>query len=231
MAKPPRQLGLALSVPTRWGGARSGAGRKPAPRPRVRHRSRADFSRHQPGIVTIRIRRELPSLRAACVVRELERSWREACERGEFRVAQYSIQHDHVHLLVEAKDRFALARGMKSVAARLARAINRAFGRTGPVLDGRFHHRALATPREVRNALAYVLLNARKHATARGIDLRKWRVAIDPASSGRWFAGWANTVGVGSDAPAVARPRSWLLRSGWRRHGPVRPDEIPGGRG
>jgi hypothetical protein len=97
------------------------------------------------------------------------------------------------------------------------------------VLDGRFHHRALATPREVRNALAYVILNARKHAAARGIDLRRRRTIVDPASSGRWFSGWATGAIRAGDLPAVALARSWLLREGWRRHGLVRLGEIPGG--
>jgi REP element-mobilizing transposase RayT len=173
-------------------------------------------------LVTIRVRRDVPSLRNPRVVRELERSWRQASERGDFRVPEYSIQRDHVHLIVEANDRFALARGMKSIAARLARAINRVMRRNGGVVDGRFHHRVLSSPRQVRNALAYVLLNARKHAAA--------RCAIDPASSGRWFAGWANRMNLSNETPVVSRARSWLLRVGWRRHGLVRPDEIPGRR-
>jgi REP element-mobilizing transposase RayT len=68
-------------------------------------------------------------------VREVRRTLVAACERGEFRVAHYSIQRDHVHMIVEARGREALARGMKSVAARLARAVNRVFSRSGPVLD------------------------------------------------------------------------------------------------
>ena len=73
-------------------------------------------------------------------------------------------------------------------AARLARAANRVFGRSGPVLDGRYHARVLRTPSEVRNALAYVLLNVRKHfRQRRGIAPP---VQMDEASSGRWFDGW-----------------------------------------
>ena len=67
-------------------------------------------------------------------------------------------------MIVEAKDRDALGRGMKSIGSRLARAVNRVFKRAGPVLADRYHVRVLRTPREVRNALAYVLLNARRHA-------------------------------------------------------------------
>jgi hypothetical protein len=86
-----------------------------------------------------------------------------ASERGEFRVAHYSLQSDHAHLIVEARSKRALANGMNSIGARLARAVNRVTGRRGPVLEGRYHGRVLGTPREVRRALAYVLLNARRH--------------------------------------------------------------------
>jgi REP element-mobilizing transposase RayT len=95
------------------------------------HRSRKDFPGRHPVLVTLRVRRGVPSLRAIRVVRELERSWREACEREDFRIAHYSVQNDHVHLIVEAEDRFALARGMKSIAARFSRAVNRVLGRCG----------------------------------------------------------------------------------------------------
>jgi hypothetical protein len=114
---------------------------------------------------------------------------------------------------------------MKAIGARLARAVNRTFGRRGSVLVERFHLHILRTPREVRNALAYVLLNARKHLGR--LALRGSR--IDPASSGRWFEGWRNARDqIPQDPPAVARPRTWLLSSGWRRHGLLAPDEMPG---
>jgi hypothetical protein len=106
--------------------------------------------------------------------------------------------------------------------------VNRVFARRGPVLADRYHLRLLKTPREVRNALRYVLLNARHHA------LRAVRaVRLDPASSGRWFDGWrheASTVreesGDGLARP-VARARTWLLATGWRRHGLIDPRDVP----
>src|SRR5262245_11740974 len=147
------QLQLDLKTPVRWGGAREGAGRKAGRRPRVWHRGREKFPKCHPGLVTIRVRNDVPSLRTARVVAAIERSFRETLKRRDFRVTHYSIQHDHVHLLVD-EGATALSNGMKSLAARLARAVNRVFNRRGPVLDGRYHHRALATPREVRAALA-----------------------------------------------------------------------------
>jgi REP element-mobilizing transposase RayT len=181
------------------------------------------------------MRQGIPSLRSERLVRELRHSLAAACERGEFRVAHYSIQRDHVHMIVEAHGREALARGMKSIAARLARAVNRVFARSGPVLDGRFHHRVLRTPREVRNALAYVLLNARRHFAKRSGG-RRPPVRLDAASSARWFEGWKHAwrtrLGPPDEEPAapreVASAHTWLLRVGWRRHGLVDPSEVPG---
>jgi REP element-mobilizing transposase RayT len=181
------------------------------------------------------MRQDVPSLRTQRLVREVRHTLALACERGGFRVAHYSIQRDHVHMIVEAHGREALARGMKSVAARLARAVNRVFSRAGPVLDGRFHHRVLRTPREVRNALAYVLLNARRHFAKRSGG-RRPPVRLDAASSARWFDGWKQAwrarLGPPGDEPGapreVAAAHTWLLRAGWRRHGLVDPSEVPG---
>src|SRR5262245_2264913 len=185
----PRQLSLDDQRLSRWGGPRPGAGRKPASaRPPVHHVRRPRLPRDCPAHVTIRLRAGLPSLRSGRFVAEFRRSLREACERGSFRVVHHSIQSNHVHLLVEAAGKEALGRGMKAVASRLARAVQRVFGRTGAILHGRYHLRILRTPREVRHALAYVLLNARKHWRERHPALPP--VRLDEASSGRWFEGW-----------------------------------------
>lgn len=90
------------------------------------HRSRAAFAGNFPCHVTLKTRPALPSLRSVKVVRELEKTLAATSDRGDFRVAHYSLQDDHVHLIVEATDRFALGRGMRSIEARLVRAVNRA---------------------------------------------------------------------------------------------------------
>ena len=181
-----------------------------------------------PAHVTVRVRRGIPSLRKRSLLREFRGSLRRACERGEFRVVHYSIQRNHVHLIVEAAGRHALGRGMKAVGIRLARAVNRVLGRTGPVLLGRYHVRALRTPKEVRNALAYVLLNARKHWRERTGEAPP--VRLDEASSGGWFDGWKHRPRgpTGAALRDVAPARSWMLRHGWRFHGLVDPAEVPG---
>src|SRR5262245_57547300 len=174
------------------------------------------------------MRRDVPSLRSRRFIRAFQARIRAGGERGEFRVCHYSIQRDHVHLVVEAAGKEALGRGMKSVGIRLARTVNRVFRRAGPVLFGRYHLRVLRTPREVRHALAYVLLNARKHWRRRSGVAPP--VVLDIASSGAWFDGWKRPPpGVEIQGlPPVAPPRFWLLREGWRRRGLVDPAEVPG---
>jgi REP element-mobilizing transposase RayT len=187
--------------------------------------------RHCPSHVTLCVRPGVPSLRSERFAAEFRSSLRQACERSEFRVVHYSLQRDHVHLVVESAGKAALGRGMKAVGARIARAVQRTFGWRGPVLDGRYHLRVLRTPREVRNVLAYVLLNARRHWQKRHGAAPP--VRIDTASSGRWFDGWrsrpANRAHPAHGPPEVSRARTWLLAIGWRRHGLIEPAEVPGG--
>jgi REP element-mobilizing transposase RayT len=215
-----------------WGGPREGAGRKPSSRrPPVHHVRRGPVPGRAPAHVTLRVCRGVPSLRSRRFLRVFRSSLRQACERGNFRVVHYSVQRDHVHLLVEAAGKDAMGRWMMSVGARLARAVNRVFGRSGPVVHGRYHIRVLRTPREVRNALAYVLLNARKHW--KHVHGHAPPARLDAASSGRWFDGWPQRL-PGRPRPGkreVAPPRTWLLCVGWRRHGLVALGEVPGSAG
>jgi REP element-mobilizing transposase RayT len=191
------------------------------------HRQRERIVARAPQHVTIRIRGGLPTLRQPRFVRRFRVSLSEACVRHGFRVVHYSVQRDHLHILVEAHDNGAIACGMKSVGARLGKLVNRLCRRSGKVLDGRYHSRPLRTPLEVRRALAYVLLNHRHHAKR---SARSHSTAPDPASSGRWFDGWriATAPPDRADRCEVASAQTWLLRAGWRRHGLVDPAGIPG---
>ena len=133
----------------------------------MRHLPREKFPGRYPCLVTLKVREGVGSLRAVAVVKAIEASFRRGAERGAFRLVHYSVQGDHLHAIVEANGREALGRGMMSVAIRFARAVNRGLGRKGAVLRDRYHFRVLRTPSEVRNALRYVLLNARRHRAKR----------------------------------------------------------------
>ena len=224
-----RQLQLELATRSKWGGARSGAGRKPGPSRRDPHRRRPPLASRHPCHVTLKVEKDVPQLRTRNLVVELERSWREVCQRGRFRLVHYSIQTNHVHMIVEAGSARDLACGLKSIAARFSRGVNRVFHRAGRVLVDRCHVHVLRTPREVRNAIGYVLLNSRRHLAKCGRPLPEI-TRIDPASSGRWFAGWRIAAPTVHDPPAVATPRTWLLSVGWRRLGLIDSAEVPGRR-
>jgi putative transposase len=221
-----RQLHLRLVERSRWGGARFRAGRKRGPgrRPSVAHRSRPQLEARHPALVTLRARDGLSWLRSRLAYRAIEDALASS-SRDDFRVVHFSVQRDHVHLITEADDERSLSRGMRGLAIRCALAVNRAVGRKGRVWGDRYHASALRTPRMVRNALVYVLANARKHGRIRG--------GIDPCSSARWFDGYSapppNTSLLSAEiSPRPTRAsRTWLLRVGWRRHGLLSPDDAP----
>jgi Transposase IS200 like len=162
------------------------------------------------GVASLRSPRAFAAVRGALA----------AASRDEFRVVHFSVQSDHLHLIVEAHDKEVLSRGLIGLAIRVARAVNRALGRSGPVWGDRYHARALSSPREVRNGIRYVLFNFRKHRPA---DRRR----LDPCSSAAWFDGFREPVPRALDPPTRA-PRTWLLRIGWwKRHGLLGLDDVP----
>jgi len=157
---------------------------------------------------------------------------------GAFRVCEFSVQEDHIHLLVEATTPRALSQGMRGLALRLALAINRLTFRRGPVFADRWHGRLLTRPREVRNALVYVLGNFRKHPGAGGAETLAW----DVFSSAPYFCGFQEFGGaaprdrIDNAVPRALAPpddspvlpaSTWLLRSGWRRYGLISVSEAP----
>jgi putative transposase len=216
--RPPKQL--CFPSPPTWGGRRAGAGaRSTAPRPGKRHIARPAHDARQPVHVTMRCRPDLPSLRSEAIFPTLCAALA-GSSRSRFRLIQFSVQVDHLHLLVEAASREDLIRGLQGLAGRAARAVNRCVRRRGQVWSGRYHSRALSTPREVRNALVYVLLNFRKHLRA--------APDVDPRSSGPWFDGWALVREQNERPRPVVAARTWLAAVGWRRAGgPIDPRESP----
>jgi putative transposase len=133
----------------------------------------------------------------------------------DFRVLHFSVQGDHVHLIGEASDAAALRAGATGLGVRTARAINKALGRKGQVWGDRYHARDLKTPREVRNAIVYVLMNFRKHH--RG-PLEHLNDSLDPCSSAVWFEGFRGRAPTSTWPPPTRPPRTWLAAIGWRRH-------------
>jgi hypothetical protein len=139
-----------------------------------------------------------------------------------------SIQHDHVHLLIEANSTKQLADGMLGFQVSAARRINRVLGRRGKVFADRYHLVVITNPTQMRNTLSYVLNNFRKHREPEA----RWMT--DPYSTGRAFPGWRERPAVITpDTPSIGalattEPRAWILREGWKRAGTISAYAIPG---
>jgi REP element-mobilizing transposase RayT len=190
----------------------------------VPHTVRAQLTGRDPVHATLRLLAGLPSLRTRETYGALLAVLAAACDRVGFRIVHYSVQGNHLHLIIEATDAASMTRGMQGLAIRIAKTLNRLWQRTGSVFRDRYHSHVLRTPREVRHALCYVLHNAKKHGL-RILD------GLDRFASGAWFDGWKERFTV-SNRPAVtpvAAARTWLLRAGWRRHGLVSLAELPRG--
>ena len=207
---------------TRAGLKKQRPGPKPAEFPNVRHRARAVHKYWNPLHVTLRARRGLPSFRSQTLFAAFEVAVRRT-RRDDFRVVEFSVQDDHLHLIVEADDSDALARGMKSFSVRANRLFNTASLRgRGRVWADRYHRRDLTSARQVRNALVYCLQNYRKHERVTSGSPR-----IDPCSSARWFQGWT-AIREHDDGPRpTERARTVLLRTAWQKHGFIHPGEAP----
>ena len=145
-----------------------------------------------------------------------------------FQVVEFSVQDNHLHLIVEATGADAhreLRSGVSGLVIAFAKRLNMMLGRRGKVWGDRWHGRSLGSPTEVRNALVYVFRNVAKHGTRMIGD-----GAVDPKSSAPRFGGWiAPLPWVFDDGPWPQRPpRTWLLGTGWRTHGggPLDPREV-----
>jgi REP element-mobilizing transposase RayT len=224
----------------RRGGKRRGAGRKPrGARAGERHEARPEFKPYHPLHIVLRVAPEVGSLRRRAMYKALRDATITAALRDRFRIVHISLQRTHVHLLVEADHRTALARGMQGFAISAARNINTTLGagarrRRGKVFADRYHVEVITTPTRARHALGYVLSNWRKHGEDReGLPSTS---LVDPFSSAISFPDWAELEGQdwmwpireGYDPLMVRRPRSWLLREGWKiGGGPISARDVP----
>ncbi|MBL8899321.1 MAG: transposase [Planctomycetes bacterium] len=208
------------------GGKRTGAGRKPKnAEPGMPHRQRSKKKRGEPLHITVRLADGLPSLRRGGAATLVLAALSASSDRHGMRIVHYSIQRDHRHMLVDADDRECVARGMNALLSPLARALNKLWGRRGKVFPERYHDEVISTPTQARNALRYVLQNGKKHGVVPPS-------AFDLCSSAPVFDGWKERPSIASipTAPVVAAgaPAStWLLATGWRRHGLLDIHELP----
>lgn len=219
---------------------RAKGGRPPkGPRSSEKHKTRPSFRKHEPQHVVIRATPDIGSLRRRAMYQALRHALVTTFTRQNFRIVHLSIQGTHIHLLIEADDRYALARGMQAFQISAAKHLNAAMEkltgkrRRGTVFADRYHARIIKTPKQARHALAYVLNNWRKHRENREAKAVKHGWKIDPFSSAPTFDGWRDLDVRSIQWPRtyeplpVWEPNTWLLREGWRKHGLISAYEVP----
>jgi REP element-mobilizing transposase RayT len=225
----------SLPFPKR-GGKRKGAGRpKKGFRASERHKKREQLPARYPAHVTLRVGSDLGGLRKRHAYHAIRTALSSTFRRTDFRICQLSLERDHVHLIVEASDERALARGMQgfeiAAAHRLNAAVSKKTGRPrrGRVFCDRYHARILRTPTQVKHALNYVLNNWRHHSEHRGMESMFWEV--DYFSTGPTFAGWkepAPPLPTTYEPLPTRRPSTWLLSIGWTKAGEISMFASPG---
>ncbi|SRR5260221_1131807 len=183
------------------GAKRRGAGRTPnGPRALVSHKERPRFGKAMPAHVTLRVRNHVWNLRSRRSFRRIQACFEKSRGRFGGRLIEFSMQGNHLHLIVEADGSESLSRAMQGLCIRIAKSMNALMGRAGAVFSDHYHARLLRSPTELMKAIRYVLGNAAHHFAADGTD---------PFSSAALVPAERFTV--------LAVPLGWLLRDGWRR--------------
>jgi REP element-mobilizing transposase RayT len=224
------------------GGKRRGAGRPTnGARAGSPHKQRPYLHARYPVHIVLRVVSAVGNLRRRRVYHAIREATLTTARRENFRIVHLSIQRTHVHLLVEADHKEALASGMQGFQISAAKHLNAAISkgrpgprRRGPVFPDRYHAEIITSPRQARHTLSYVINNWRKHKEDRSDVTRTW--AIDWFSSAAMFADWAEYGHEGFlwrgpptyDPLLVYRPRTRLLREGWKKGGgPISCREVP----
>jgi len=223
------------------GGKRRGAGRPPkGARAGAPHKERPFLHARYPVHVTLRVVAAVGKLRRRGVYQAIREATLTTARREDFRIVQLSIQHDHIHLLIEADDKRALAAGMQGFQISAAKHLNAAIskGKPGPrrrgtVFPDRYHAEIITSPTQARHALSYVMNNWRRHREDQYGPASMWK--LDWFSSAIAFPGWAEYGDEAFlwrgpttyDPLMVFQPRTWMLREGWKKVGSVSYSEVP----
>jgi REP element-mobilizing transposase RayT len=223
------------------GGKRRGAGRKPkGKRAGSPHKTRPELAARHPVHVVLRVIAAVGSLRRRCTYKAIREATLTTACREDFRIVHLSIQRTHLHLIVEAENKDALAAGMQGFQISAAKHLNAAIsrGKAGPrrrgtVFPDRYHAEIITSPRQARNVLAYVIVNWRKHKEDLVYPMSTW--TIDWFSTAVSFPGWKEYGdepflwrGPATYDPLIVyQPRTWLLREGWKKSGSISCHDTP----
>ncbi|MDB4947089.1 MAG: hypothetical protein JWP97_6623 [Labilithrix sp.] len=147
--------------------------------------------------------------------------------RDDLRIVEFSIQSNHLHLVVEADDERALSSAIRGFQTRVSRRLNHHVlrRRRGAVWGDRYHREDLTSRRQARNALVYVLQNGHHHGAVKpGIR--------DPLSSALWSERFIQRPVLPPESSPCSRALTFMLSHLWEKQWPglIFPTEVPKGR-
>lgn len=147
------QLRLNLDKGRR-AGRRRGCGRKRIHSKGVAHRGREKVSAKTPLHINFKYRTQIRSKEN---LRLLKRAILNSRKQG-LRIVHFSMQSNHIHLIVESVSNGVLTRGMRSLTITMAKGLGK-----GKVQLERYHLHVLRSVREAKNAVMYVCFNKQRH--------------------------------------------------------------------
>ena len=141
------------------------AGRKAIHAPSIRHRKRAEIKKPSSLHLTIKIAKNKAGVKNKQILKVLKRAILKGRSAG-IRIIHFTLEYDHIHLLVEADCKIKLGRGMMRFGVTLAKGINHYRRDQGQVYKHRYHQRFITSRRDLKNVMNYIFHNGLKHRTA-----------------------------------------------------------------
>lgn len=147
------------------------AGRPAIHDPGIRHTRRFRLKKPSSLHLTIKVRENKADIQNKRILKALHYAIRRARLKG-LKIVHYTLEYNHVHLLVESVDNKILHKGMQAFGITIAKAINKIKRTKGAVYKNRYHLRVIDSPRQLKNVLHYIFSNGVKHKrTNSQIDL------------------------------------------------------------
>ena len=137
----------------------------------IRHVKRFRLKKASSLHLTIKVRENKADIQSKRILKALHHAIKRARLKG-LKVVHYTLEYNHVHLLVESVDNKTLHKGMQAFGITIAKAINKIKRSKGAVYKNRYHLRLISSPRQLKNVLHYIFNNGVKHKrTNSKIDL------------------------------------------------------------
>jgi REP element-mobilizing transposase RayT len=131
----------------------------------IPHLKREKIPKQTPVHVTIKINQAYKGLRSKIFLNMVKLAIQKA-RLKRLAIIHFTVQFDHLHLFIEAKGNQELTQGMRSLICSLAERVrrNRGLKKLNQFVKERYHLHVLRTPKEVKNAVRYILGNTIKHS-------------------------------------------------------------------